>query len=191
MKVKGNENNEPIIPIFPSLQEGEYYDGMTLTPSNSTPIVDANKKNYWTHHLVPVEPNTTYIAVGGNRMWYYDANKQPILTKNILKEEPKFEFTTSSKTHYVSITYDPTNIEKGTEVLVKKKSLGDVNGDGEVNALDRTVLARYLAHWSGYDTINEVYSDVNLDGVVNQKDRMILARYLARWEGYETLPYVK
>ena len=65
--------------------------------------------------------------------------------------------------------------------------LGDVNDDGEVNSLDRTVLARHLAHWSGYKTINLMNADVNCDGKVNQKDRMVLARHLARWNDYEEL----
>ena len=77
------------------------------------------------------------------------------------------------------------------DTIQDKILLGDVDGDGTVNAKDRTILARYLAHWHGYDTINESNSDVNQDGVVNAMDRTILARHLARWQGYEQLPYIK
>ena len=68
---------------------------------------------------------------------------------------------------------------------------GDVDGNGEVNGKDRTILARYLDSWTGYDTINEANADVDSNGEVNGKDRTILARYLDSWTGYESLPYTK
>ena len=69
---------------------------------------------------------------------------------------------------------------------------GDANGDGSVNNLDRLVLTRYLADWSGYteETVNLVACAFNNDGSVNNLDRLILTRYLANWSGYEALPYV-
>lgn len=69
--------------------------------------------------------------------------------------------------------------------------IGDVNGDGAVNTLDRIALARYLANWEGYtaDTVDMVAADINCDGAVNTLDRIALARHLANWEGYEELPY--
>lgn len=68
--------------------------------------------------------------------------------------------------------------------------IGDVNGDGSVNTLDRMALARYLANWEGYsaETIDMIAADVNNDGIVNTLDRMALARHLANWSGYEALP---
>ena len=69
--------------------------------------------------------------------------------------------------------------------------IGDVTGDGVVNAKDRMLLTRYLAKWSSYENINMTAADVNSDGGVNAKDRMILTRYLAKWQGYESLPYTK
>lgn len=69
--------------------------------------------------------------------------------------------------------------------------LGDVNGDGSVNALDRLILSRYLANWEEYPAsmVNMQAADVNGDGRVNAMDRVILARHLAQWEAYRTLPY--
>ena len=68
--------------------------------------------------------------------------------------------------------------------------IGDVNGDGAVNTLDRMELARHLANWEGYsaESIDMIAADVNNDGIVNTLDRMALARHLANWSGYETLP---
>lgn len=63
--------------------------------------------------------------------------------------------------------------------------LGDINGDGEINAKDRMYLARALAGWDGYTVPGIELADFNGDGEVNAKDRMYLARKLAGWEGYE------
>lgn len=69
--------------------------------------------------------------------------------------------------------------------------IGDSDGDSVVTAKDRINLSRYLAKWSGYESINVSAADVNNDSKVNAKDRIILARHLAKWQGYETLPFVK
>ena len=69
---------------------------------------------------------------------------------------------------------------------------GDINGDGLVKANDKTILARYLADWPGYETL-PVYpavADLNCDGFIKANDKTILARYLANWPGYETLPKI-
>ncbi|MBQ8118993.1 MAG: dockerin type I repeat-containing protein [Lachnospiraceae bacterium] len=63
--------------------------------------------------------------------------------------------------------------------------LGDINGDGDINAKDRMYLARALAGWDGYAVPGVELADFNGDGEVNAKDRMYLARKLAGWEGYE------
>jgi len=77
------------------------------------------------------------------------------------------------------------------KITVVDVLIGDVNGDGEVNNLDRMTLTRFLADWDGYtsETINMVAADVNGDNEVNNFDRMVLTRHLADWEGYEFLPY--
>ncbi len=71
-------------------------------------------------------------------------------------------------------------------------AIGDVDGNGEVNEEDQTVLSRYIAGWDGYeDKVNKQNADVDADGEVTARDRMILARHLAGWEGYEKLPYTE
>ncbi|MDO4743110.1 MAG: dockerin type I domain-containing protein [bacterium] len=73
---------------------------------------------------------------------------------------------------------------------VEYNALGDINYDGHINSADVIHLARYLANWTEYRTLDEELSDVNRDGAVDPLDVMILARYVAGWEGYKTLPYV-
>ena len=56
--------------------------------------------------------------------------------------------------------------------------LGDINGDGEINAKDVTMLRRFLA--GGWNVeIEKTNSDVNRDGEINAKDVTMLRRYLA------------
>ncbi len=63
-----------------------------------------------------------------------------------------------------------------------------MNGDGNVDATDRMILARYLAGWEGYEAkiTNKKAADVDKSGAIDAKDRMILARYLAGWAGYDS-----
>ena len=84
------------------------------------------------------------------------------------------------------ITVDSAAIAKDVTIYL----YGDINGDGFVKANDKTVLARYLANWPGYEIL-PVYpavADLNGDGFIKANDKTVLARYLANWPGYETLP---
>ncbi len=65
---------------------------------------------------------------------------------------------------------------------------GEISGDGEIDATDRMILARFLAGWEGYEAkiTNKKSADIDGDGEITAKDRMLLARYLARWTGYDT-----
>ena len=107
----------------------------------------------------------------------------------VLTDGVETVYEAESNTDKVSVASVTGTVETEEEPIL----YGDVNGDGVVNAKDRTYLARYLTEWTGYDesTVNVANADVNVDGVVNAKDRTILARYLTEWTGYETLPYVK
>lgn len=69
------------------------------------------------------------------------------------------------------------------EYVEKQILLGDVNGDGVVNAKDVTYLKRYNAKWSGY-SVDLSVGDVNKDGSINAKDVTFLKRCNAKWAGY-------
>ena len=101
------------------LSQGGYWDGYTLTPSSHTPVIQSGKTSYWTYTTIPVEENTTYYSKGCNRMWFLDAKGNPISTFNANTEsDVRFQFTTPVGTAYVSITYAPSGVDKGTETLV-------------------------------------------------------------------------
>lgn len=97
-----------------------------------------------------------------------------------------------SKTGHATYTED---ITVSGESLTKDFTIylyGDINGDGYVKPNDKTVLARYLANWPGYETlpVYQEVADLNCDGYVKPNDKTILARYLGNWPGYEVLPKV-
>lgn len=59
-------------------------------------------------------------------------------------------------------------------------ALGDVNGDGKVNAKDALLLKQYC---SKYDVeLNLDVADVKADGVINAKDALLLAQYVAKYD---------
>ncbi len=111
-----------------------------------------------------------------------------------------FGKTKNGLLYYYIETYtdEDGNVEKykvsilNRDITVEPSSvlIGDVNGDGVVDNIDRLTLSRYLADWEGYtaDVLNMAAADVNQDSVVDNLDRMVLSRHLADWEGYEKLP---
>ena len=64
------------------------------------------------------------------------------------------------------------------------ETVGDINGDSEINAKDVTMLRRHLAGGWGV-TVNEEDADINGDGEINAKDVTMLRRYLAKGWGVE------
>ena len=78
---------------------------------------------------------------------------------------------------------------KGTLTIEDSFIYGDVTGDGRVTLKDDAYLARHIAKWTGYETINEQAADTNGDGRITIKDNAILSRHIAKWTGYEVLPY--
>lgn len=60
-----------------------------------------------------------------------------------------------------------------------KVLLGDVNGDGKVNARDARLLLRYCAYLIGADEIDLISADYNGDGNVNARDARLLLRIAA------------
>mgnify|MGYP004732661101 CR=1 FL=1 len=67
---------------------------------------------------------------------------------------------------------------------------GDISADGSIGSVDGAWLARHLAGWPAYLTLNvyETVADLNVDNEISAIDGAILARFLASWPGYEVLP---
>ena len=113
----------------PMLSQGAYWDGYVITPSNHLPSIQEGKENYWTYTMIPVEENTTYSSWGANRMWYLDANGDPISTINIYKEcSPACQFTIPEGVAYINVSYSPILVDQGKETMTVVTS---VPGDEE------------------------------------------------------------
>ena len=57
---------------------------------------------------------------------------------------------------------------------------GDLNGDGDINAVDAVLLAQKLAGWDV--DCDELAADCNGDDIINAVDAVLLAQYLAGWD---------
>lgn len=178
-----------------------YPEGFTYVSAEATAKVTdvcklsidgVEEKAYWIEHdaekrtitLVAVV-NTVTLAKGG------------IAEDGVLLEA---HFTAPATFPTDGYTFTATALESGfvdltgttVEVTTKDGTVrnvlkGDLNGDGKINGKDVTYLARNIANWTGYESLDEAAADVNGDGKVNGKDVTYLARYIAKWTGYETL----
>ena len=123
------------------------------------------------------EVQTTTVATNSGT---YEFNSVPAGTYTL-------EFSKAGHAPYAEeVVVDSAPITKDVTIY----QYGDINGDGEVLPNDKTVLARYLAEWTGYETlpVYDAVADLNCDGEILPNDKTILARFLAEWTGYETLP---
>ena len=141
---------------------------------------------YPTENLTGYEEKDLSDAISSIYDWYEDIEELYVtvtaLTNNIE------EYLASDESAFFAV-YKPENSNSDEPEFL----CGDVNGDEKVTLKDDAFLARYLAHWTGYDetTVNLAAADVNADGNVTVKDNAILARHLAKWIGYESLPYLQ
>ena len=85
-----------------------------------------------------------------------------------IKASGNSNYNAAQKT--IDITVDNTNVI----------TPGDVNGDGNVNMKDYSLLQQYLNNWDV--TIIEPAADVNADKKINMKDYSLLQQYLNGWE---------
>ena len=161
--------------------------------------------------------NTDYWAV--SLQWYYDGNDNSYSSEynSYRATEPGVDGNISSaniKNSYLMHRVFSKEFEAEEEVIIpgwgnssadsailiqwnteplKTTVYGDVTGDGKITSKDDAFLARYLAHWTGYDerTVDLNAADTNADGNVTIKDNAILSRHIANWAGYEVLPLLK
>lgn len=72
-----------------------------------------------------------------------------------------------------------TDLAKTLTVTVQESTglLGDVNGDGEVNAKDATLVLQYAIDLIDLEEHQVILADVNKDGGVNAKDATLILQY--------------
>lgn len=83
-----------------------------------------------------------------------------------------------TKEKHVPAEYE---IVVGTENVVQNIKLvlrGDVNGDGNINMTDVSLIRRYLVNSNNYPLTNRDAADINKDGNINMTDVSLIRRYL-------------
>ena len=72
-----------------------------------------------------------------------------------------------------------TGMAKTLTITVQESAglLGDVNGDGEVNAKDATLVLQYAIDLIDLEEHQVILADVNKDGGVNAKDATLILQY--------------
>lgn len=149
------------------------------------------------------------VPVSGTVTSYGDAEQT--VTVSLLNGENVVDTRTGTGK---SVAYSFESVAEGTYTLLVEKSghapytkeitveadavtedvalylYGDISADGSIGSVDGAWLARHLAGWPAYLTLNvyETVADLNVDSEISAIDGAILARFLASWPGYEVLP---
>lgn len=162
---------------------------VTITPDEQNPEIlnvtysaAQDGKQYMIFMLssgeVPTSENIEYInqeAANGSVSF-------KVYPKTLKKQTYSIYISTDAETGITGYTKIATIEYKPAYIL------GDVNNDGIISPNDRTMLARHIAKWKGYETVTSPEAaDIDGNGIVTPNDRTILARYLAKWKGYENL----
>lgn len=143
--------------------------------------------------IVNLPDKTVLPATGhsyGTPTYEWSENHDSCTAKTVCQHDDSHVITengtVSSKTEGSFTVYTASFVnELFTVQTVKVKNesistavIGDLNGDGNVNLKDVTILRRYIA--GGWDVAADINAaDLNGDGNVNLKDVTILRRYIA------------
>lgn len=156
-----------------------YYAGGTYTSNSSTTLYAVWKANTYT---VSYDSNGGTLAPA-SQIKYYDVDI--VLSKLQLSREGYIflgwsESQTATKASY--IPGDIYNENKSVTLFAvweeeTSSLLGDVNGDGEIDAADAGLISRYDAGFVTLTSEQLKAGDVNKDGVVDAADAGLISRY--------------
>ena len=91
-----------------------------------------------------------------------------------------YELSVTRK-NFVSRTYiiDVRYASEIVEVDIKLHKIGDITGDGVINARDKKMLFNHIAGSSKLEGYNFDVADVNGDGVINARDKKMVFNHIA------------
>lgn len=119
--------------------------------------------------LAGLEISVTFKPCGATqeKTYVYKYNDAKSLEFMGHKFEMKFAYQLKVGDNPVIVTY----LDKETQFNLEYEAVvvGDVNGDGEVNAADLVRLSRIIINGENLP-YNELETDIETDGVINQKD---------------------
>lgn len=86
--------------------------------------------------------------------------------------------TYDGQTGYLSMEY-LERVDGGSVPTQPAYKLGDVNGDGKIDAVDVMLVRQYIANYRSFDSKQKNAADVNGDGKINAVDVMKMRRVIA------------
>ena len=84
-----------------------------------------------------------------------------------------------TKKNHITSEYTINITDEAVEQNVEIHLLGDVNGDGKINAKDKKIIYNHIAGESVLEEYDFRVGDVNDDGKINAKDKKIIYNHIA------------
>lgn len=141
---------------LPGVLSGTIKGFGTANASTTLQLLDGNG-------VVVAETSVT----GNNTAYVLEDVLQGTYTMQVLKE------------NHVMRKYTLTVGESVTTQDVELYLVGDVNGDGTLNARDKKIIYNHIAFVASLEDYNLTVADVNGDGSVNARDKKILYNHIA------------
>ena len=85
---------------------------------------------------------------------------------------------TSALVRIISVNKDGTLTDENVAAVKLNYTLGDVNGDKTINALDSLAILKYLSDKSSFPLKVPAAADANGDGTINAMDSLAILKYL-------------
>ena len=85
---------------------------------------------------------------------------------------------TSALVRIISVNKDGTLTDENVAAVKLNYTLGDVNGDGTINALDSLAILKYLVDKGSFPMEVPAAANTNGDGTINALDSLAILKYL-------------
>ena len=85
---------------------------------------------------------------------------------------------TSALVRIISVNKDGTLTDENVAAVRLNYTLGDVNGDGTINALDSLAILKYLVDKGSFPMEVPAAANTNGDGTINALDSLAILKYL-------------
>ena len=177
---------------YTELEDGEY---VTIKRYSDKQTL-YKTKHYWRVGQYGYYPGDySKLAVCGSKILFslsdgiYSLNPNTKEVKMILSNPQAsnyyniYGFTYANGQLIYDVTPTPNfdaNTKKNYEYKVEYHDPGNLNDDGNIDLLDVTLLAEFLADWQGVK-VNSKTLDISGDGVTNLFDLVRLSQYVAGW----------
>lgn len=147
-----------------ALQAGDMVAVFLLQTDDKKEITDASAEL----SIVPTVNNITYID-----------QSTAVTATTATAEEGKVTFEVYPQNHTNSVIWlIGAHVNKYVATLKLLYTLGNVNGDTTINALDSLAILKYLSDNSSFPLKVPAAADANGDGMINALDSLAILKYL-------------